>query len=98
MTERVILEKGEDYALENGPGTGADQGRFQRMAAAYAIGREVVILVDDALTASPEPGLSAAMRSMHVGLCTQITSLRKLAARFRDPLHISATLKKKIRS
>ena len=46
MSERVILEKGEDYAMEDGEGPALTKAGFQRMAAAHAIGREVVILAD----------------------------------------------------
>jgi hypothetical protein len=46
VSDRVILEEGEDYSLERGIPALTKAG-FQRMAAAHAIGREAVIIVDD---------------------------------------------------
>ena len=46
MSDRVILEEGEDYSLAGGIPVLTKAG-FQRMAAAHAIGREAVIIVDD---------------------------------------------------
>jgi hypothetical protein len=45
-SDRVILGEGEDYSLTDGIPALTKAG-FQRMAAAHAIGRECVIIVDD---------------------------------------------------
>jgi hypothetical protein len=46
VSDRVILEEGEDYSLTDGIPALTKAG-FQRMAAAHAIGRESVIIADD---------------------------------------------------
>jgi hypothetical protein len=46
VSDRVILEEGEDYSLADGIPALTKAG-FQRMAAAHAIGREAVIIVND---------------------------------------------------
>ena len=46
LSDRVILEEGEDYSLADGIPALTKAG-FQRMAAAHAIGREAVIIMDD---------------------------------------------------